>query len=296
MRHQNQKTSVPNKRWKAAQLLRSKFKKRGVLTVLLALLLPVMMTVAGFVADMGNLIVVRTTLGAAADAGALAAAGNLMSDMSYSDIQQIGADYAQVNVPTNYGSVSEPASVVFGVWDPQSRTFTPANSDMNAVKVTTERSNARGNPVPSFFGKVVGVQSTDLTASAVAVGAVAASNNSEGSQAVYVTSTKDLSNVVLEFEDGSHQKFEGLSSYTGTFQGEGEHAGKSIVGVWIKSGCNMSGDGPGYGEYVEYPGDDSTVHGDNQARGCTPHVTASFQATGVEFYSSGAPSPVRLVQ
>jgi hypothetical protein len=71
---------------------------------------------------------------------------------------------------------------------------------------------------------------------------------------VEIVSTKDLSNVVLEFEDGSHYKFDNLNQGpTGTFQGLGEHAGKTIVGVWVKSGCNQSGDGPGYGERFNAP-------------------------------------------
>ncbi|HCS53610.1 pilus assembly protein TadG-related protein [Rubinisphaera sp.] len=71
---------------------------------------------------------------------------------------------------------------------------------------------------------------------------------------IYVESTKDLSNVVLEFTDGVHQKFEGLSGHTGTFLGTGENEGKAIVNAWIKSGKNFSGDGPGYGESFENPG------------------------------------------
>ncbi len=67
---------------------------------------------------------------------------------------------------------------------------------------------------------------------------------------VTATSTKDLSNVVLKFADGSQQKFDGLSGYTRTFAGTGANAGKAIVGVWIKSGSNFSGDGSGYGTFV----------------------------------------------
>lgn len=47
--------------------------------------------------------------------------------------------------------------------------------------------------------------------------------NSEACTTVYVTSTKKLSNVVLHFEDGTHQKFDDLSGgYTGNFAGTGE--------------------------------------------------------------------------
>nr|MDQ3023455.1 hypothetical protein [bacterium] len=67
------------------------------------------------------------------------------------------------------------------------------------------------------------------------------------------TSTKDLSNVVLKFCDGSTQKFDGLSGMSGTFYGTGKNKDKAIEGAWIKSGCNNSGDGPGYGEWAENP-------------------------------------------
>ncbi|MDA0840997.1 MAG: hypothetical protein O3B01_23210 [Planctomycetota bacterium] len=69
------------------------------------------------------------------------------------------------------------------------------------------------------------------------------------SETVYIRSTKDLSNVVLEFKDGSRQKFDGLIGLDGMFLGTGEHLGKQLVGCWVKSGRNASGDGPGYGEY-----------------------------------------------
>jgi len=69
-----------------------------------------------------------------------------------------------------------------------------------------------------------------------------------------VESTKNLSNVVLEFSDGVHQKFEGLNGKTGSFQGTGSNTGKTIERAWIKSGRNHSGDGPGYGEEFENPG------------------------------------------
>lgn len=62
-------------------------------------------------------------------------------------------------------------------------------------------------------------------------------------------STRSLSNVVLAFADGTHQKFEGLSGKTGIFQGTGSNVNKAVVGAWIKSGNNQSGAGPGYGAW-----------------------------------------------
>jgi hypothetical protein len=70
-----------------------------------------------------------------------------------------------------------------------------------------------------------------------------------GSVTVYTC--KDLSNIVLEFEDGTRQRFEGLKGRRNVFAGTGSFAGKRIVRVWVKAGPNHSGDGPGYGERVE---------------------------------------------
>lgn len=78
------------------------------------------------------------------------------------------------------------------------------------------------------------------------VGATFAANY----KSVVVSSTKDLSNVVLKFQDNSTQQFDNLSGLTGTFQTAASNAEKCIIGVWIKSGCNSSSDGPGYGEFV----------------------------------------------
>ncbi|MEX1041613.1 MAG: pilus assembly protein TadG-related protein [Pirellulaceae bacterium] len=69
-----------------------------------------------------------------------------------------------------------------------------------------------------------------------------------GDREVIIESSKDLSNVVLEFENGYRYKFDGLSGKTGTFRGVGGYNGRRIVGCWVKSGNNASGDGPGYGE------------------------------------------------
>jgi len=72
---------------------------------------------------------------------------------------------------------------------------------------------------------------------------------------IHVESEEDISNVVLEFSDGTRQRFEGIPNGTKSadFMGTGEYAGKTIVGAWIKSGCNESAMGTGYGEYFETP-------------------------------------------
>ena len=57
-----------------------------------------------------------------------------------------------------------------------------------------------------------------------------------------ITSTKDLSNIVYRI-DGVDTKIEPLSGYNYLLEIEG------VTDIWVKSGCNKSGDGPGYGEH-----------------------------------------------
>ncbi|QDT66119.1 Tad domain-containing protein [Calycomorphotria hydatis] len=72
---------------------------------------------------------------------------------------------------------------------------------------------------------------------------------------IYAVSSKELSNVVLEFTDGTHQKHDSLDQnprYEDSFAGTGYNEGKTIKRCWIKSGQNFSDDGPGYGERFTY--------------------------------------------
>lgn len=86
-------------------------------------------------------------------------------------------------------------------------------------------------------------------------GAVAAGFGDECiKDTIHVVSCKDLSNVVLLCEDGREYKFDDLDDQYGTFSLED----CEIVGVWVKAGNNASGDGPGYGEFIELDGEDDS--------------------------------------
>jgi len=264
--------------------------RRGAMLVLVAIMMVVVFGVAIFAVDLGWIVANRTQLQSAADAAALAGASTLVENVTLSGVQAESLEYAQRNAPSSFATVS------FGTWDPGTKTFTPDSFNPTAVRVLVERTVEHDNAIPSFLARVFGHRQFDIAAESIAVGAVPAETTSTDTTSVYVTSTKDLSNVVLRFEDDMHQKFEGLSGYTGTFSGTGENAGKVVIGVWIKSGSYTSGDGPGYGEYLEDPGDGTTVHGQFTNRGSYAHVTATFAAEGIAFVESGSDSPVRLVK
>ncbi|MDZ4782883.1 MAG: VWA domain-containing protein [Planctomycetia bacterium] len=68
---------------------------------------------------------------------------------------------------------------------------------------------------------------------------------------IYVTSSKNLENVVLQFSDNAKQTFSGLSGTAGTFKGTGGNNNKWITRAWVKSGTYLSGEGTNYGERFE---------------------------------------------
>ena len=70
---------------------------------------------------------------------------------------------------------------------------------------------------------------------------------------VIITSTRDISNIVIEYYDGQRDKFDNLTGHKFKTQGKGDNAGKMILRVWVKAGPNFSGDGPGFGQRFERP-------------------------------------------
>lgn len=67
---------------------------------------------------------------------------------------------------------------------------------------------------------------------------------------VEISSCKDLSNVVIEYTDGSRVKYDNLTGKDGKWCSPDQ---REIATVWVKSGCYKSGDGPGYGRRFDGP-------------------------------------------
>src|SRR5262245_18077646 len=132
-------------------LRRKKPARRGVMIAFIGFMLVVLLGTIAFVGDLGNVIVVKTTLGPGGAAGALAGAGAMAQSYQLSDVTHIAVEYGRANVPEIYGDVLHVSNVTYGIWDPAARTFTPTNLDPNAIRVRVERTHSRGNQVPYFF-------------------------------------------------------------------------------------------------------------------------------------------------
>ncbi len=143
--------------------------RRGNVVVLSAFLMIVMMALAAFAVDVGYIAEARTQLQKSADASALAAASKLPS--------LSGATLAATGCATSNQTTITPSlktsDIVYGYWNRNTATFTspkPVGRPYNAVKITLRRTAANGNALGLFFGRVLGSQTTDVTATAIGFG------------------------------------------------------------------------------------------------------------------------------
>jgi hypothetical protein len=106
---------------------------------------------------------------------------------------------------------------------------------------------------------------------------------------ITVYTCKDLSNVVIETEDGERQRVEGLNGQVNSFS---VPVGQTITGVWVKSGPNFSGDGPGYGERFDAPEQDCDPPTAGSGGGGTGGTTGEGGAGGSDACGSNDPDEV----
>jgi hypothetical protein len=145
-------------------------KRRGTVIIMATITLAILMAMVALAVDVGYLNNVRTQLQASADSAALAGADTLFDGVSTArmEAERFGESNLVGNTPAD---IRPPQDIEFGDWDRRALTFTPLvapDPKIDAVRVTVRRSTTRGNPVTLFFGRALGVNTAELSASAVA--------------------------------------------------------------------------------------------------------------------------------
>ncbi len=142
--------------------------QRGATMVLMAIGLFASAGMAALAIDMGYFYLLKGRLQTTADVSALAAIRQLPSQDA---LRASALEYAPKNMATSeHGSVLTNADVVPGFWSSTTRTFTAAANPVNAVQVTTRRSQANGNTAPTFFAHIIGFDGVDIRRTAIAAG------------------------------------------------------------------------------------------------------------------------------
>ncbi len=138
----------------------------GAVLAMAAVAMPVFIGLAALTVDASLVQMTDNRLQAVADGAALAAARQLPN---VSAAQTAAEGIVAANYPSlTPAEVTALAGVVVtGNWD--GSTFTPSGTPLNAARVDASRTQASGNPLGTFFARMLGDDSVDLQNSAVAI-------------------------------------------------------------------------------------------------------------------------------
>jgi Flp pilus assembly protein TadG len=152
---------------RSQQLRRNLSNRRGVTTVLAAILMVTMLGFVAFGVDVGYMLLVKTQLQVAADSAAMAAAANMSGTQSAMDT--VAQQYAAYHQAGGKTVTLQTSDIQYGLWDSTARTFTSSSQAGNAIRVTARRDSSTGGN-NTFFGRIFGINSFNVSASAVALG------------------------------------------------------------------------------------------------------------------------------
>lgn len=161
-----------------ARLARRARRQRGSIAIYVALLLPVAIGFVALSVDIARALVVRNQLQNAADAAALAGAGQLnWPNTATTWANATSKATAAIGLNSADGKTLSSGTVTVGYWNVtgtpagmQSTTITPGSSDMPAVKVTVSRvAGSNGGPIQTYFAGLIGTSTIGVSATAVAL-------------------------------------------------------------------------------------------------------------------------------
>jgi len=157
--------------------------QRGAVAILFVLCLPVLLGFAALAVDLARLQLVKIELQNAADAAALAGARSLTDPVTSSDpynwlaASQKAQELAQQNIAN--GMQIDWADIDTGYWNLQNPAlgfnrqetgYVPIPGDVPAVRATISLSATRNNgPLLFFFAPILGIDNSDLQATAIAM-------------------------------------------------------------------------------------------------------------------------------
>lgn len=142
--------------------------ERGNALPIFGFVLPVVLGVGCFTIDLSSAYLIKGRLQNAADAAALSAALDLDKDPAV--VKASAAKVAIANASSADGEITKAGDVVLGSYDEASKTFVPAGTPINAVRVTAYRTNSRGNELPTVLAGLIGTDYFNLSAEAIALG------------------------------------------------------------------------------------------------------------------------------
>lgn len=159
--------------------------QKGITLVFLAIVITVLLGFVALAIDVGHLMATRNELQNVADSAALAGAGHLGSvykELSYSEQQ--GHEFTRseiVNVIQKVAEKNKASGVVIsiredpndndiiiGLWDSGNSTVNPTLTTPDAVYVKARRDGSANSPISTFFARIFGIDTMNVSAEATA--------------------------------------------------------------------------------------------------------------------------------
>ncbi len=151
----------------------------GMTLLTVAVAMVGLLAVSALAIDLVSFYLVRSEAQRAADAAALAGAKEFVDSgfttgaISQSTVQTLAANEAQAAGNQNLVGRQNPniAGSISSACPPSSSNdvcFNFSNANDPRIMVLVQRTNAHGNPMPTFFGKILGINAVDVSAMATA--------------------------------------------------------------------------------------------------------------------------------
>ena len=129
---------------KSVNTFRRPMKRRGAVSVLVAVVLVVLVGFASLTIDVGHMYNVRSDLQDAADAASLAVAVQLSDDYNLSALRAVAEQFANTNHPGHGNIVTD---LTIGSWDQSTDFFTPWGDPV--MQPAWKRSEPKRTAIPS---------------------------------------------------------------------------------------------------------------------------------------------------
>lgn len=238
----------------------------------------IMMGMVAFAVDIGYIAHAHTELQRTADAVALAAAAKLPDT---SDATSAGITMASKNKTSISPDITS-SNFEFGHWSrarSQFTTPTPSNRSTNAVRVTIRRTQANGNPLNLFYGRVLGRQTTDVTVRSIAFNDRGLCGPFVGIQSLQVQG--DMRTDSFDSDDGAYDP--ATAGARGSVCSDGN--------ITVQGGVEVHGDvRAGEGANINFQGSSATVTGSIGNR-ITPLDLPSVDGSSAQTSNNNASLP-----
>jgi Flp pilus assembly protein TadG len=153
----------------------------GATAILVALVIVVLISITALAVDIGYVMATKNEVQNISDAAALAATrqlGHIYEGMSYEEQQSYVCDPATIipvakevalkNKAAGKNIVVNDADIIIGQWNAETKILTPTFDQPDAVKVISRRDGSANGPITTFFARIFGVNTVDVSADATA--------------------------------------------------------------------------------------------------------------------------------